>query len=639
MMNRKYYKLLVLATILLAGSLSQNDAARAAEIGQRLQFILDSKPDNQIKVWIYFTNKGDESEGYKKGLVTLTPRAQARRQSRPIDFYDLPVQDEYITELEQAGLKAMRASRWLNAVSALVSSAQIQSLAQLDFIRKIEIVAVHRRDKYSASEFFDKSQLIDSALYGPSFSQNSMLRVDSLHKLGLDGAGVLLAFLDTGFRTTHAAFDSLNISDTYDFINDDADVTDAVPSLGQTGHGTAILSVCGGFASGDLIGPAYKADYLLAKTENVTSETIVEEDDWVLAAEWADSLGADIISSSLGYSGWYLYSHMDGNSAVTTIAADIAASRGILVVISAGNEGNKNWHYITAPADADSIMAVGAVNINRSIADFSSFGPTFDGRVKPELSAMGVNTRCANDLGGYTFKNGTSLSAPLISGLAALILQNNLTLRGKPMAIRDRLIKSSDRFDVPHNQYGYGIPDGLLAAGFGVRLLPTALITVIVNQESSVEFETLAPVGQAVTFDPYDIPASAQFDDNGDGTARLTYTGDISYAGLSRFHVAASSAGYTDTLEFSINTVTSDEIFRYGPNPFSDSLTFIISISGAYKIEIFSLAGEMVFSDFGNSPIFIWNGINQDRQKVASGVYLIRFSADGIDERVKVFKL
>jgi hypothetical protein len=332
---------------------------------------------------------------------------------------------------------------------------------------------------------------------------------------------------------------------------------------------------------------------------------------------------------------------MDGNTAVTTIAADIAASRGIVVVVSAGNEGLTSWEYIDAPADGDSVIAVGGVNAAAEIWLQSSLGPTSDFRIKPEVVAMGVNVWAAVDEGGFNFFSGTSLSAPLISGVAGLILQANPDLRGNPMKIRDRLIKSSDRYDSPDNRYGYGLPNAVLAAGFGLRILPIPMISIPVNRDTTVLFNTLAPVGEMVTLEACDIPPGSIFTDQGNGSATLWYRGDRMLEGPAEYCLAATAGEYSDTLYFLINTVTTPVPFHVGPNPFSDSLIFYLNqqFTENCKIEIFTINGEMVFRAYNPENPFTWKGTNEWGGKVASGVYFIRFSADGIEERVKVLKL
>jgi len=609
----------------------------SGELSARLSSVREGEP---VKVWVHFTDKNESPEVFRKAAAGFSSRAMQRRGSRPVDWYDLPVTLTYVDEVIRAGGQNARASRWLNAVSAYLTADQIEILSAKPFVRKIDPVALAIRSPDPEVEKEAVKPVIDSAGYGQSYTQNHMLGIDSLHRLGLSGTGVLIAFLDTGYEIYHPAFDSMHILHTWDFIHGDTTVNDET-STGQTAHGTATMSACGGFAFGQLIGPAFKADYLAAETEYQNLEIPSEEDNWVLAAEWADSLGADIISSSLGYIDWYTYADMDGNTAVTTIAADIAASRGILVVVSAGNEGTSPWHYINAPADADSIIAVAAVNGNGAIASFSSYGPTADGRLKPELAAMGVGTRCADALGNYTYKTGTSLSTPLIAGAAALVLEANSSLRGQPMEIRRRLMESADRFDRPDYQYGYGVPDGVIAAGFGIHIQPIPTIDVRVGQDTVVSIQTLAPIGATVVFDPYDIPYDAELVDQGDGTATLRVRGDMAGAGARPYHLAVHAGEYTDTLAFDVNTLPSLDPVRVGPNPFTDSVIvrFDVSVDGGFKIEVFTLSGELVYCGYGGGRAFTWPGTNDAGEKVASGVYIIRVSADGIEKKVKVLKL
>jgi subtilisin family serine protease len=615
--------------------------AATDKISPRIDHILSSLKDGQtIKVWIYFEDKDTSPTGFQKAAANFTPQALHRREKVPFDWFDLPVREEYINDVIDLGCEHVRASRWLNAVSARLSRDQVPTVAKKDFVRRIELVATAVREPMPELIQPEFTPTLDSSVYGYSFTQNHLIGSDSLHKIGLTGSGVLLAFFDTGYLTTHFAFDSLNIRDTWNFIDSIADVTDM--ANGQTNHGTATLSTCGGFDEGILVGPAYKADYILAKTEIENVEIRVEEDNWVMAAEWADSLGADIISSSLGYSDWYTYADMDGKTAITSIAATIAASRGILVVISAGNEGNKPWRYITAPADADSVIAVGAVSPIGTITAFSSFGPTADGRMKPEMVAMGSGIVCARDSGGYyANKMGTSLSAPLIAGGAALVLEAIPSLKGRPMEIRRRLIESADRYDTPDYQYGHGIPDLALAAGFGLRILPIPIHTVRIYQDTVLTFSTLAPPGESVSFDDLDVPAGALFTDLGDGTATLWYEGDPDQPGLRQFSIAAAAGEYGDTLNFSINTIASSEIMMVGPNPCHDSLRIYVNqnFEAGYEIEIFTLSGELIYNTYRYESVFTWPTVNHHGEKVASGVYIIRFSADDIVRKVKIFKM
>jgi len=274
--------------------------------------------------------------------------------------------------------------------------------------------------------------------------------------------------LDTGYNLQHEALQHIVPVAQYDFIFHD-DTTRNQPNqdvASQHNHGTQTLSVIGGMKDRRLYGTAFGAQYILAKTEDVRSETPIEEDNWVAAIEWADSLGADIASTSLGYFDWYTYEDMDGNTAVTTRAADKAVARGIVVVVAAGNWRNKDWHYISAPADADSVIAVGAVDINNQITSFSSAGPTYDGRIKPEVVALGSGVYAVhpNDSTAYLRVAGTSFSTPLTAGVTALLLEAHPTWT--PMQVREALMMTADRADNPDNLYGWGLVNALAALNY-----------------------------------------------------------------------------------------------------------------------------------------------------------------------------
>ena len=629
---------LSIVSIFIYGSRS---FAAADKVSPPLQRIIGGIGDTgAVKVWIYFTDKDSSPQELQKAAAAFSERARARRQGRPPDWYDLPVKKSYIDRIEEITGRKVHASRWLNAVSASLSADQIRQVAEWPFVSRIDVVRTYRRSLWPQPEKMPMMPAFDSLEYGTSYTQNHQIATDSLHKVGLNGAGVLLAFLDTGYKTDHPAFDSLTIIDTWDFINDNAIVNDEVGS-GQTDHGTATLSACGGFALDTLIGPAYKGDYALYETEILDQEIEVEEDYWLFASERADSVGADIISSSLGYTDWYTYQDMNGHTAVTTIAADIAASRGILVVVSAGNEGASSWHYIGAPADADSIIAVGAIDRTGIITVFSSFGPTYDGRIKPELVALGEDTRCASILDGYTYKSGTSLSAPLIAGAAALVLQANPAMQGIPMAVRQRMLESANRYLVPNNRYGYGLPNSALAAGYGLKIFPIPSVTLRDREDTTITVIVVAPPEQTIDFDLGGLPFGSIFIENADSTFDLTMYGDIARPGTNQYYLAATVGEYTDTARFTVTTPVVPEAIRVGPNPFQDSLyvRFGVSTASGYKIEIFTLSGELVYRAHSNENPFLWPGTNESGAKVASGAYIIRVSADGIEEKIKVLKL
>jgi subtilisin family serine protease len=293
-----------------------------------------------------------------------------------------------------------------------------------------------------------------------------------MHDLGFHGEGVLIAMLDTGFNNLgHPAFAGLNVLATHDFVNNDINVSDQTGQMGSGSHGTLTLGAIAGFAPGELIGPAFAATYILAKTENTQWERHIEEDAWVAAAEWADSIGADIISSSLVYLGGftngetgYTWQNMDGDTAIITIGADIAASRGMLVVNAAGNNGfvSAPQNTLAAPADGDLVLTVGATDNQGTRASFSSVGNTTDGRTKPDVMAMGQSVATVDPLSAfYIDATGTSLACPLVAGAAALVLQ------ARPLAsnimLMNALRSTATNHASPNRTYGWGVIDALAA--------------------------------------------------------------------------------------------------------------------------------------------------------------------------------
>ncbi len=430
-------------------------------------------------VWIFFSDKGP-SLGDRGALTTawsrLTARAKKRRAKvlpadRLVDLSDLPVNAGYVQELMRRGVHIRAVSKWLNAVSVSGAAQQLEQIQALPFVvRRAPVLCLKRAPLPESNELL-KPLAPSSEEYGPSLWQNAMIKVPDVHANNLHGEGVLIAVFDTGFRLNHAAFAALRVSAQYDFIQRDQNTNwETQDASSQIYHGTQVLSVLAGYSPGSLIGPAFASDFLLAKTEDTASEKPIEEDYWIAAAEWADSLGADIISTSVGYNDWYVYKNMDGNTAPITIAADLAVKKGILVVASAGNEGDTSWKHMLAPADGDSVLAVGAVHSDGRIATFSSRGPTADGRLKPDVVAPGVGIQCAavpggEEVGGaYTSISGTSAAAPLAAGVAALVLAAHPDLT--PMQVREALIRTADRAADPDTLYGYGLLDAYAAVNY-----------------------------------------------------------------------------------------------------------------------------------------------------------------------------
>jgi serine protease AprX len=433
-------------------------------------------PTEAIRAWVYFVDKDDEG-GLARAESQLTARARARRERNRVatDRYDVAVRADYVSEIARSGVRVRHVSRWLNAVSVEGTAADLMDVASLDFVQRLDRVRGFRGPLLKDVEAPHavapplREQAAFALNYGPSATQNALINIPALHDQGYSGSGVLIAMFDTGFNNlAHEALIDLDIVTAWDFVNGDGVVSDQPNQMGSGNHGTYTLSVIGGFEPGDLIGPAYGASYLLAKTENTDWERHVEEDDWVAAAEWVDSIGADIISSSLVYAtGFtngepsYTWEDMDGNTTIIAIGADIAASRGILVVNAAGNSGfiSLPANTLGSPADGDSVLAVGAVYDDGVRTGFSSVGPTTDGRIKPDVMAMGSGVVAASTLSttAYTNVGGTSFSCPLTAGAAALILEASPF--SSNMQIINALRQTASQSNAPDREYGWGIVD------------------------------------------------------------------------------------------------------------------------------------------------------------------------------------
>jgi len=447
------------------------------------RFLSGYSLEDAVKVWVFFTDKGIFSQKqYQQAKATfkslLSGSALKRRLKNrvEIDFLDLPVNHDYVEEVLELEGKLRQRSRWLNAISIQIRADKIERIAELPFVRKIKKVASFERRPPKIEPIYGKLyQQKDftgyGRNYGPSLPHLDQINVPIVHDMGFKGQNVIVGMMDTGYRKDHQAFATAysesRVLAEYDFIFGDTNTQNEPEDTSiQHDHGTYTWSALGGEYDGQLYGPAFCASFVLAKTEDVRSEQPIEEDNWVAGMEWADSIGAEVVSSSLGYTDWYTYQDMDGNTALCTQAADLAASRGIVVVNAAGNEGLEPWHFIIAPADGDSVIAVGAVNSEGEIASFSSVGPTYDGRIKPEVVARGVSTYCASasGIGEYAQVGGTSLSTPLVGGCAAVLLSAHPDWT--VMQTREALMMTADNASSPDNTYGWGLVDLFAALNY-----------------------------------------------------------------------------------------------------------------------------------------------------------------------------
>jgi hypothetical protein len=482
---KKKHLTIVFVLFTLISVLPQNTNIKLSKsLKHKLQNI---SQDDEVLVWIYLTDKGKNLQKYYEHPETVVSKKSLKRRAKVkpadklIDFTDIPLLDNYITKIQNLGIKIKQKSKWLNAVSCYVRKSLISEISKLKMVKKITEVKIFKRIKQPKPDnlqSLNKTTLSPSGAtvhtydYGSSITQNEIINTAVVHDEGYSGKGILICLMDAGFdELDHEVFQNMNIIDTWDFVNNDADVEDGSDE-GSGSHGTSTLSQIGGFKEGKLIGTAYGADFLLAKTENTESETRAEEDNWVAASEWADSLGADVFSTSLGYIDFddgfkYEPDDMDGNTATITIAADLAVGKGIVVFNSAGNEGidysHPNDNTLGAPADGDSVIAIGAVDANKQRASFSSVGNTPDGRIKPDFMAMGSGTYAASNSSTTSYKSfsGTSAACPLAAGVPALMLEKDYSLT--PMEIRETLRNTSDHSTNPDRYYGWGTINALAA--------------------------------------------------------------------------------------------------------------------------------------------------------------------------------
>ncbi len=465
------------------------------------------------RYYVQFTDKNNSPYSIDNPSAFLTQRALDRRERQqiPVHENDIPVNTEYLSGVAATGARLLFATRWLNGVTIETTDpAVLDAINALPYVFQIRgLEDQPLKQQIKEKEFFSaeviipgQSPVIKSATgindynYGSGQDQISQINGISLHNEGFKGEGMVIAVLDAGFIEvpTHIAFDSLwannRILGTKDFVEPGGDV------YTQSYHGTAVLSTIGSNASGQLVGTAPRASFWLLRPEYVFSENLIEEYNWVSAAEFADSIGADIINSSLGYITFdmpqhnHTYSHMDGSTCIVTIGADIASSKGILVVNSAGNSGsNMSFPYIGAPADGFDVFSIGAVDAGGNRAPFSSIGPTFDGRIKPEVMATGFGTALASSNNSFGNGSGTSFSSPIIAGMSACLWQANPSMTN--MQIKEAVKLSADKANNPDVYFGYGIPDYMLANSLLTTLdkqkpEKKSLISVYPNPASSM---------------------------------------------------------------------------------------------------------------------------------------------------------
>ena len=469
-------------------------------------FLISSQFFAQEDAWVYLKDKPNSETYLATPLKMLSQRALDRRarQNIEVDVIDVPIDDAYYSQIEStSGITVKAKSKWLNAIHVFGLQEDISNLkTNFTFIESIEFAndglnAKGKRNKHSSKSNHQNkfAEMKADYNYGVAETQITMLKGDFLHQEGFTGSGMHIAVIDAGFPNVDQlqAFqkirDNNQISGGYDFVNRSKSY------FTGHNHGTNVLSDIAGYIEGVFVGTAPDASFYLFITEIIDKEVPLEESLWVEAAERADSLGVDVINTSLGYTTFdnpnynYSYADMDGKTAFISRGADIIASRGMILVTSAGNSGSNSWKYMGAPGDAASVFTVGAVNASEDIASFSSFGPTSDGRVKPDVLAHGENVFVIDhQIGTPKPSNGTSFSSPVMTGVVACFWQATPELTSTQ--VMQKIRESADRYSNPDEQYGYGIPN-----------FKTAYETVLnVDKQNFINTTTIYPNPVSASF-------------------------------------------------------------------------------------------------------------------------------------------
>ena len=607
----------ILAFVLFAASpLARSNIEQHLKIAPSIRF---RTPSETLKVWVLFADKGfstlsDQRRAIDQYQTQMSNRAKQRRefrahQSRP-DFTDLSIESHYIEEVLRLGGKLRSKSRWLNGVGLEATAQEIREIARLSFVRAIDPIRQYTMSfevptsGSSAPNAPSSTEVLD---YGNAETQITQIQADFLHQEGFLGENIVIGLLDTGFNLEHTALERVDVIAQHDFVNDDANTADKMDQddPNQDDHGSVILGILAGNSPGKLIGIAPRARYLLGKTELVSRRGVVferqiEEDWWVEGVEWLEEMGADVVSSSLGYFDWYRFADLDGKTSKVTIAANLAVQKGMTVVIAAGNLGGQPLSdgfglrgRITPPADGFDVLAIGAVDRNGQVLPFSSQGPTFDGRIKPDLMAMGAGVTSINSTtrGGFSSDHaGTSSATPLAAGSAALLMQ------AFPLAtvqdIVSALRMTASQANNPDNIAGYGV-----------------------------------------------IRAGAAYD-------RLL--GQFGHTGLPQ-PVAVQPT--SDVLATTFGKLKQAELLQNYPNPFNPEtwMPFKLISSGQVAIRIYNLDGRLVNTlELGRLPAgdysakhraAYWNGRNFNGEHAASGTYFYVLEFEGEADTRKMILL
>ncbi len=429
------------------------------------------------KYFVSFTDKNANSYSIDSPSDFLSQRATDRRvrQQIAITAQDLPVTQSYVDSVKRMGVKVYWASKWLNGLIVESNNQQLMdTITRVAFISDAKLIW-QQNPGTTISKFKEPndspSQLKSSAIYGTTWNQTATVNGQYLHQNNYEGHDMVIAVLDNGFKNVNNLSTFAHLWNEGRILSERDIVSPGNDVYNTDEHGTNVLSIMGGFLNGEFKGSAPKAAYHLIRTEDNASECPIEEYNWVIGAEYADSIGADIINTSLGYSTFdgdfknYTYQDMDGKTTIVTRGAQFAFSKGLVVVCSAGNEGAKTWEKITAPADGKDVLTVAAMDSDSIRASFSSYGPTSDLRIKPDIAAMGKGTALQNISGSLVLGDGTSFSSPVIAGFVACLWQSMPQVKNTELL---QLVRQSAHiYSQPDYSFGYGIPDFKKALSLG----------------------------------------------------------------------------------------------------------------------------------------------------------------------------
>lgn len=600
----------------------------------------------------------------------LTQRAIDRRNryNIKIDETDIPVVKGYIDSIRLAGnVTILNTSKWFNQVCIQTSdTAALAKINGFSFVAGTNPVAA----RVLTAPILNKKQFIESEPitfnitnntlrpqtpqdyynYGQSYPQINLNNTEFLHNHGFRGEGMQLSIMDAGFYhylslpTFDSARNNNQILGTYDFVGLKESVNE------EYSHGMNCLSTIAANMPGVFVGTAPKTSFYLYRTEDISSEYPVEEQNWVAAAERADSLGVDIFSVSLGYTTFdssrfdHTYADLNGHTTLIAKAADFAANKGIIVVVAVGNDGQDSWHYLTTPADGDSVLAVGAVDINQNVASFSSFGPSSDGQIKPDVAAIGLNAIVAGASNGQpAYGNGTSFACPIMAGITSCLWQAFPEVNN--MAIIEALRQSSNKASNPDNRTGYGIPDakkafaGLIkklfikqvsidnncTANINLTVKTAADMTIFIERKLATE-QVYSTIATKVSNTNFTLNSYTFKDDISKVAAntQINYRFKMSIAADTTFYLDSTSLNFTQPCK-----AITIETIKISPNPVKENLSVVISRNTLVHaaIEVVAANGTKVYS-LPNLSVSGQQTFGIPMKNCSRGIYFINVFVD-----------